>query len=336
MMRFMRLLRYEFWPFWVFYFPTYFYWGLLAFFSRRTTYFTTANPMMNNGGAVNVPKSSYLFQLPKEWIPETYLLEKQGGELLELPPITLKKFPMILKPDSGERGKGVIFVRSRNHLDECFQAVPDGRYLLQAYCNYPQETGILFCKFPSQSRGKILSITTKAFCEVTGDGKHTWGQLMAQQVRVAHRLVFLKQEWAEDWNRLSEPNKTLLVEPIGSHNRGTKFMDGRDQISTALTTMINHWADQLPGFYFGRFDIKFQSWEELAQGKAFKIIEINGVNAEPTHIYDPRYSIFQAYKDIFSQMKIIYEISRENLQLGIQPKPLVPFLIELIQAARRK
>ena len=335
MMRIRRLLRYEFWPFWVFYFPTYFYWGLLAFLAKRTTYFTAANPMMNNGGAVNVPKSSYLSQLPKEWIPETYVVEKEGNILSELPPIAAHDFPMILKPDCGERGKGVVFVRTLKHLGECLQTLHNGRYLLQAYCDYPQETGILYCKFPSQERGTILSITTKAFCRVIGDGKHTWGQLIEQQVRVAHRLGDLKQVWASDWDRLSEPNKTLLVEPIGSHNRGTKFMDGRDQISNALTAQVNHWANQLPGFYFGRFDIKFQSWNELTQGNAFKMIEINGVNAEPTHIYDPGYSIFQAYRDIFSQMKIIYEISCENLQLGIRPKSLIPFLIELIQAARR-
>jgi hypothetical protein len=64
-------------------------------------------------------------------------------------------------------------------------------------------------------------------------------------------------------------------------------------------------------------------------------MEINGVNAEPTHIYHPDYGILKAYRDIFSHMKIIYEISEQNRSLGIKPKRLLPFLTELIKTATR-
>ena len=82
-----------------------------------------------------------------------------------------------------------------------------------------------------------------------------------------------------------------------------------------------------------RFDVKFKNWETLLAGKDFKIIEINGVNAEPTHIYDPKYKLVKAYQDIFFHMDIIYEISKQNRALGYRPKPLFPFLTELIKTA---
>ena len=69
-----------------------------------------------------------------------------------------------------------------------------------------------------------------------------------------------------------------LIEPIGSHNLGAEFWDARIRISPELTTLLKQWSDQLPGFYYGRFDIKFKSWEALQKGEDFKIIEINDVN----------------------------------------------------------
>jgi hypothetical protein len=52
---------------------------------------------------------------------------------------------------------------------------------------------------------------------------------------------------------------------------------------------------QIPEFYYGRLDIMFTSWEDLAQGLNFSIVEVNGAGSEPTHIYDPKHSIFFAW-----------------------------------------
>ena len=112
-------------------------------------------------------------------------------------------------------------------------------------------------------------------------------------------------------------------------------MNGNYLNSILLEKRISHWADQLPGFYYGRFDVKYKDWDSLLAGKDFSLMEINGVNAEPTHIYQPGYGLFKAYRDIFSHMKIIYEISEQNRTLGVQPKRLKPFLIELINTAIR-
>jgi hypothetical protein len=74
---------------------------------------------------------------------------------------------------------------------------------------------------------------------------------------------------------------------------------------------------QIDGFYYGRLDIKFNSWEELREGRNFSIIELNGAGSEPTHMYDPRHSIFFAWKEIIRHWKILARISRANHQNGI-------------------
>ena len=168
-----------------------------------------------------------------------------------------------------------------------------------------------------------------------GDGIRTWEAILKEEIRIAHRWKTIIKREKLPWDEISIKDQKYLIEPIGSHNLGTEFNNGRELNSPKLRALLDYWADQLPGFYYGRFDVKYQNWEELLQGKSFALMEVNGVNAEPTHIYSPNYSIFQAYRDIFSHMKIIYEISNQNRRLGIQPKRLKPFLIELIRTALR-
>ena len=58
------------------------------------------------------------------------------------------------------------------------------------------------------------------------------------------------------------------------------------------------------------------SFEDLMRGENFKIIELNGVTSESTNIYDPKYSLLDAYRILFRQWRLAYEIGVENLALG--------------------
>lgn len=332
-----RLFHFEFWPFWLFYFPTYFNWAILAAKARYTTYFTATNPLMNNSGALNVSKLSYMSRLPKAWVPRTQLIAQSISkeELNNAFRALDTAFPIILKPDRGERGKEVTLIKDFDQLVKKVKASRYSALLLQIYCDYPKEAGILFYRFPNQKQGRISSITTKEFCVLKGDGKSSWEELLRKNLRIKHRYADILKRKLIDWNEISSKGINQLIEPIGSHNLGTKFMNGNDLNSTFLEERINQWADQLPGFYYGRFDVKYKDWDSLLAGKDFSLMEINGVNAEPTHIYQPGYGLIKAYRDIFSHMKIIYEISEQNRSLGVQPKKLKPFLTELIKTAIR-
>jgi len=54
----------------------------------------------------------------------------------------------------------------------------------------------------------------------------------------------------------------------------------------------------------------------LEKGENFSIIELNAAGSEPTHIYDPKYSLFFALKEIIRHVTILFEISVENKQRG--------------------
>lgn len=322
-----RLFHYEFWPFWVFYLPAYFYYFYLALKSRKWVYFSVLNPCMNFGGAFLSSKNKALQNIPKEWVPKT-LLVNPGEDFLRIKKGLQKekiKFPLIVKPDMGERGKGVEIIPKLSDLENHIASLPKEPYLIQEYIEYPLELGILFY-WDLEGKPQISSIGSKSFCHVTGNGKDPLKVLIKKNPRLATRIPLLKKRFQKEWERILPKDKRLLIEPIGNHNRGTTFLDGQSYYSKEMLDWAANCARQIPGFDYGRFDIKIKDKNAFKRKKDIKIMEVNGVNSEPIHIYDPNYSIWNAYRDIFFQMKIIFDLSQKRLKDEYPTQSLFAFL----------
>lgn len=108
------------------------------------------------------------------------------------------------------------------------------------------------------------------------------------------------------------------MNPIGNHNRGTKFLSGQHLINQSVLRAMRQVTADLEGFYYGRLDLKIKSLEELSRGEGIKVLEINGVNSEPAHIYDPGMHLLTAWRTIFKHMNIIYHISKQNRANGFR------------------
>lgn len=104
--------------------------------------------------------------------------------------------------------------------------------------------------------------------------------------------------------------------PYGNHARGAKFIDGSHWITPKLEETINKMCLQIPGFYFGRLDVMYNTIEELESGEHFSVVELNGAASEPTHIYDPKHSLFFAWKELARHITYMYEISVVNNKKG--------------------
>jgi len=322
-----RLFHYEFWPFWVFYIPAYFYYFFLAIKSRKWVYFSVLNPCMNFGGAFLSSKNKALQNIPKEWVPKTLLVNpeedfsriKKGLQKEKI------KFPLIVKPDMGERGKGVEIIPELSDLENHIAGLPKEPYLIQEYIEYPLELGILFY-WDLEGKPQISSIGSKSFCHVIGNGKDPFKALVKKNPRLATRIPLLEKRFKKEWETILPKDKHLLIEPIGNHNRGTTFLDGRNYYSKELLDWTANCARQIPGFDYGRFDLKIKDKNAFKRKKNIKIMEVNGVNSEPIHIYDPNYSIWNAYRDIFFQMKIIFDLSQKRLKKEYPTQSLFAFL----------
>ena len=289
-----RLARWEFWPVWMAYLPLAPWWLWLALRHRSFTVFTLANPGIPGGGLRGESKSEILAHLP--WVPRYAVVPPDGM-------FEPANYPVVCKPDVGERGRGVAIVRTAGELRD-YLATASGPTIVQQYVS-GEEFGVFYYRYPGEPEGRIYSITRKLFPRVMGDGRSSVKELIARDPR-ARRIAsaYLAQS---DGARVPGAGESVPLVEIGSHCRGTVFLDGADLETEALRRAIDGAARAHPGFYFGRFDLRAESAEALQAGR-FHILELNGVAAEATHIYDPAVSVWEAYRVLFRQWRIAFEI----------------------------
>ena len=174
-----KLKEFEYWPFGVFYIPLYFYGFYLAFKSKSFMYFSTTNPGMKYGGVMGESKISVLDRIDAKYLPKTIFINK-GAEFKEIRSLMNEKgfgFPLIVKPNIGERGKGVEKIESKQALENYFGEHQED-IIIQEFIDYPVELGVLYYRHPNETTGHISSVVMKEFLEIEGDGHTTLLELI--------------------------------------------------------------------------------------------------------------------------------------------------------------
>ncbi|MBV9643558.1 MAG: hypothetical protein JO334_08295, partial [Verrucomicrobia bacterium] len=322
--RLKRLLRWEFWPPYIFYTPVIAFIAYLGLRFRSFTLFTAANPAMPASGFVGESKHEILGHLKNagSCLPwSTLLREGTAGDRLAQAAAFMKKrqlsFPIVLKPDAGQRGSGVVVVRSSQQLQEylCRASFP---IIVQEHVP-GKEFGVFYFRYPNEKPGRIFSVTEKRMPVVVGDGSRTLEELiLADDRAVCMADFYLRNNCERAHDVLAAGEKVQLVE-IGTHCRGAIFLDGSYAITPTLEATIERIASTFDGFFFGRFDIRVPTVEDFMSGQNLKIIELNGVTSEATHIYDPKRSLVDAYRVLFEQWRIAFEIGHKNRERGVRP-----------------
>lgn len=317
-LKYHKLTHWEYWPQWAIYYPIFPIWFYFALRARSFFFFNAANPSIKNGGMAMESKMEIYDIIPSEHIPKTILIEKSNAA----PNITEEltkaaiKFPLIAKPDIGMKAYGVSRIKNISEL-ELYSEKISGDFLIQELIEFPNEVGIFYVRHPSDAKGRITGIVTKQFLSVIGDGEHSIVQLIKQNPRSHFQLSSLKKKYGNQvLSRVLEKEEKFILVPYGSHTRGAKFIDDSDKINKILSETIDNICTQIPGFYYGRLDILHTTFKELSEGKNFSIIEINGAGSEPTHMYDPKHSLFFAWREITRHWKLMFQISLANKNNG--------------------
>lgn len=317
-----KILNYEYWTWWFFYLPLLPYWLYQAFRTRSLTFFTNADPCIDYGGFFGESKIDILDKIPKEFLPVTIFI-RQGTEpekILSGIKEAGLDFPVICKPNIGERGFQVEKIMTREALENYVRAL-NADLIIQEFIDFDIELGVLYYRFPEESKGKVSSVTRKKFLSVKGDGNSTIEELMERSTRARFQLDSMRTRMREHIKSVIPVNQEVLLEPIGNHCRGTMFLDNNFLINERLHEVFNKVSNPIEGFHYGRFDMKVKSVEDLYQGKNIRIMELNGVSSEPGHIYDPGYSLLKAYRDLAYHWKVIANISIQQKRRGINPIP---------------
>ncbi|HEY9116593.1 MAG TPA: hypothetical protein VIN11_02140, partial [Roseivirga sp.] len=319
------------WPFWLFFLPLVPYWLYLALRARSLTYFTAANPGIVHSGVFGESKTEILKKISPDYLPKTIFCSAETDWMevdRQLQLIGLQ-YPIIIKPDVGERGSQVEKVLDLQHLKDYLTDCVEP-FIIQEFLNLPVELGVLYYRFPEGGESGFTSIVMKEFLTVVGDGKHTLKQLIQKNERAHLQLESLKLKFADRMGRVLEKDESLLLQPIGNHCKGTKFLSGQHLINPELVKVFDEIASSIEGFNFGRFDLKVSSIEDLQAGRNIKIMELNGVTSEPAHIYDPKLNLLRAYLDVAKNMKMMFRVSQANRKLGVPVTP-VSEMIKLIR-----
>lgn len=327
---FVRVTHFEYWPFWLFYFPIYFYGLYLAFRARSFMYFSTTNPAMKYGGVIGESKSKVLSWIPEAFKPKSLYFGHSTPvfKVLEYISQNAVEFPFIIKPDVGERGKHVELIKDESALHN-YLTYRKQAFIVQEYIDSELELGIMYYRMPGAEGGQVTSVTQKGFLTVTGDGFSKLEDLILNEIRAQGRLDYLMEKFKGELDVVVPKGEKKHLEPIGNHCRGTTFYNANHLINPNLNLVIDKIASEIQGFYYGRFDLKVETLEDLYTGTNIKILELNGVSSEIAHIYDPDYKLVQAYRNIIHHMNIMAKIAKKNHEFGKEYAPLIKFLKDL-------
>ncbi len=330
--RWRRLTQFEYWPMWAVYTPVLLYILGLGLRHRKPLLFTAANPAMPAGGLLGESKAAILEGLkhapdgvaahalvPAGLNPAAFVAAVQAfmrAHRLD--------YPVVLKPDVGQRGLGVAIVRDAAALAR-YAEKPRPATVVQAFVT-GEEFGIFYARHPDQPAGRIISITRKVFPVLTGDGHRTLERLiLADRRAVCMAKVYLAR-FRERLSWVPAVGERISLVDIGNHCRGTIFLDGTDLRTPALEAALDEVARGYAGFTFGRFDLRAESVEALRAGRGFKIMEVNGVTSETTHIYDPKHNAIYGWRTLCAQWRLAFDIGAAQVQRGARVLTVKEFL----------
>jgi hypothetical protein len=313
------------------YTPLFFKWMWLALRYRSLTLPTIANPHIETGGIRGESKTSYLTQIGathQRWVARSTLLRlPQGSHPWPLQRIAETKmaeaglsYPIITKPDIGSCGYGVRLAHNGDELALYLERFPrDQQVMLQQYLPWAGEAGVFYVRRPGEARGQILSLGLRYFPHVTGDGRATLRELVTRDARVSRHAKLHCDAFAARLDDVLAEGEVLRLTTIASLRVGALYRDGADYATPELCRRIDEIARSMPDFFYGRFDVRFRSIDELARGEGFAIIEVNGAGAEAIHIWDPELTIMDAYRSLFRQLDIMFDIGARNRARGFRP-----------------
>jgi pimeloyl-ACP methyl ester carboxylesterase/membrane protein DedA with SNARE-associated domain len=314
-----RISRWEFWPPWVVYPPVLAWMAWLMVRYRSCTIFTAANPGIPAGGFVGESKSDILSALRLGGAPVApFALIDANAEPAARAAHALSfaaahGWPVVLKPDQGQRGTGVQIVRSSEQLAAAAGALVNDT-IIQAYVS-GAEFGIFYARRLHNRIGHIVSLTEKRLPEVVGDGRRRLEQLILDDDRaVAMWRTYSAANAGHLLDVVPSGDRVRLCE-VGAHCRGAVFLDARGLVTPALEAAVDAASRAMPGFFFGRFDVRSPSVDELRAGR-FTVLELNGVTSEPTHIYDPAHGLLAAYRALAASWAIAFAIGAEQAAAG--------------------
>lgn len=345
--RLSRWKRWEFWPAWAFYPPVVGRLLALSWRHRKDGGFavvTAVNPGIETSGFVGESKSAILRGLASagDRVARFALVRIADSPEDRLATIArfrsehALEFPVVMKPDVGQRGSGVQILRDEDSL---VRFVREGMTLDHVVQEYVAgvEYGIFWLRVPGEERGRVFSVTEKRMPVVIGDGRSTLERLILADDRAVCVAQGYFERNRDRLHSVPAPGERVQLVELGTHCRGAIFLDGsQDVLTPELESWIEAVSRGFEGFHFGRYDVRGPSLDHFRRAEGIKVIELNGVTSEATHLYDPKHSLREAYAILFEQWRLAFAIGAHNARLGAPITPPLSLLRRFLAYRREQ
>ena len=206
-------------------------------------------------------------------------------------------------------------------------------YIIQDLVEYPLEVSVFYYRYPDKEKGVITGFIQKELMDVYGDGKSSLWELIMAHPKARHRPEEMRIKHESHLETIIPKGERYILTYAANLNRGAKFTNLHHLIDDELLKIFDEISHRAQ-FYYGRYDIKCESIDDLKRGINFSILEFNGSGAEPNHVYNSGFSLFAAYRVFLYHWKVLFEISRYNKRHGIPHWPFMKGLRFLRQAKK--
>jgi len=295
------------------YAPLGFLWIYYAIKARHFWFVAPVNPTLEFSGFEGESKREMYEQLPRKYYPRTiYIDPTLSFEHLKAEVKAAGfQYPILAKPDVGMKGMLMRKLDNEAQLEYYHRHVTVD-YVIQDMIQLPMEFSVFHIRYPGQEKGFVTGFIAKDYMSVTGDGRSTLLQLIQHHPKAKFRGEEMLMRHGDQFNRVLAEGEKYLLSIAGNHNRGANFINLHHEIDDRLSAVFDKISLDAEHFYFGRYDLKCSSIEDLKQGKNIIVLEYNGVGAEPNHIYDCGMTYFEALREIARHWKHMYKIGRIN------------------------
>lgn len=252
--------------------------------------------------------------MPTELIEDSLNVDEKKARIRKF--IEAHNFPVVLKSNLGSVGKGIVKLEMDSDVDKHTPRLLGG-YIIQKYTSNPYECGVFFVRVGGQA--KITGINQKHFPTIVGNGVDSIDVLAKNHYRYsAHWNLFLQDF---DTSVVLAQGEEKQLSFIGSHTLGCKFTDDSHLNTPELEAAMFKFFESQPGFNFGRVDVKCADQAAFQRGE-FVVIEVNGVASLPTHMFDPKFSVWHAYRIFFEHAVYLAQAANDHRH---QPMELLSY-----------
>lgn len=316
---FYKLTHWETWHYHAKYIPLLPAWIWYCIKSRSLWFFTSSNPTLTFGGMEGETKQEMYTQLPPGTYPNTiYISPGVPFEELEkrLSEANIN-YPFAVKPNVGMMGFMFRKIGSPDALKIYHDKIPVD-YLIQDLIEYPIEVGVFYYRLPNETKGTVSGFLKKESPYVIGDGISTLEELIQNYPGVRFKLEKVKSRHKKSLNLVVNKGERYQLSDASNRSQGGKLIGLEHEIDDTLLQFFDSLSHYSGQFFYGRYDIKCTSVEDLKQGKNYSILEYNGSGSGTQHIYGSGYNLFQAWKIILTHWEMLYKISRYNNSKGVK------------------